>query len=51
MDIGTLTIIAAAVAAVSEAIALIPGMKSNSIFQLIFFVIKAVVNGIKEKEV
>jgi len=51
MDITTMTIIAAALAAASEAIALIPGMKSNSIFQLIFFVIKAIVGGIKQKEV
>lgn len=51
MDVNTLTIIIAALAAVSEGIALIPGMKSNSIFQLIFFVIKAVINGIKNKEV
>jgi len=51
MDINTLTIIAGSLAAISEAIALIPGMKSNSIFQLIFFIIKAVVSGIQEKEV
>lgn len=51
MDATTLTIIAAAVAAASEAFALVPGMKSNSIFQLIFFVIKAIVNRIKNKEV
>lgn len=51
MDINTLTIIVGALAAISEGVALIPGMKANSIFQLIFFVIKAVVNGIKDREV
>jgi len=51
MDISTLTIILGGLAAVSEAIALIPGMKSNSIFQLVFFIIKAIVAGIQEKEV
>lgn len=51
MDITTIIGIITALLAVSEGIALIPGMKSNSIFQLIFFILKAVVSGIKTKEV
>lgn len=51
MDVGTIAIIAAAIAAASEVLALIPGMKSNSIFQLIFFVVKAIINRIEKKEV
>lgn len=40
MDPVTLTIILAALFAVSEALALIPGLKANSIFQLIFGTLK-----------
>ncbi len=41
----------AALLAISEALALIPGLKSNSIFQLIYFMLKALANGVKDKEV
>jgi hypothetical protein len=51
VDISTITGIILAALAVSEGLALIPGMKSNSIFQIIYFILKAVVNGIKTKEV
>jgi len=51
MDINSILTISAAALAVSEGLALIPGMKSNSIFQLIYLIIKAVVSGIKTKEV
>jgi len=51
MDIETVTILIGALAAISESLALIPGMKSNSLFQLIFFIIKSVVSGIRDKEV
>ena len=51
MDVNTITIIVGVLAAISEGIALIPGMKSNSIFQLIYFIIRSIVIGIKDKEV
>ena len=51
MDIETIAIITAAIAAISEVLALIPGLKSNSIFQLVFFVVKTIINGIEKKEV
>lgn len=51
MDINTLLVIIAAVLAVSEALALIPGIKSNSVFQIIFNLLKAMKNGIRNKEV
>jgi len=51
MDITTIIGILAAALAVSEGLALIPGIKSNSVFQIIYFVLKAVVNAIKDKEV
>ena len=51
MDITTILGIAAALLAVSEGLALIPGIKSNSVFQIIYFVLKAVVNAIRNKEV
>ena len=51
MDAATITGILIAALAVSEGLSLIPGLKSNSIFQMIFFILKAVVNGIKTKEV
>ncbi len=51
MDINTLLVIIAAVAAVSEALALIPGIKSNSVFQVIYNLLKSIGNAIKKKEV
>ena len=51
MDIDSITLIIAALLAVSEALALIPGFKSNSVFQIIYFVLKAIVNAIRNKEV
>lgn len=51
MDMTTIVGILAAMLAVSEGLALIPGLKSNSVFQIIYFVLKAVTNGIKTKEV
>jgi len=51
MGIESIAVITAAIAAISEVLALIPGMKSNSIFQLIFFVVKAIIGGIEKKEV
>jgi len=43
--------IIAALLAVSEGLALIPGLKSNSVFQIVFFILKAITNGIRTKEV
>lgn len=40
MEIGTLTIIIAAALAVSEALALIPAVESNSIFQMFWRILK-----------
>jgi len=40
-----------ALIAVSEALALIPGLKSNSIAQLIYYILKAIYKGITTKEV
>ena len=51
MDIETVIGIVTALLAVSEGLALIPGLKSNSVFQIIYFVLKAIVEGIKAKEV
>lgn len=51
MDFGMIGTIIAALLAVSEGLSLIPGVKSNSIFQLIYFVIKSIVKGIQVKEV
>ena len=51
MDLDQLTWIVAALLAVSEGVALIPGLKSNSVFQLIYFIIKAIATAIKKKEV
>jgi len=42
MEITTLTIILAALLAVSEALALIPALNDNSIFQLFFSIVKRV---------
>ena len=43
MDPVTLSVILGALLAVSEALALIPALKANSVFQLIVNVIKALV--------
>lgn len=51
MDQETLTIVIGVLLALSEGVALIPGLKSNSIFQLVFFILRAIAKGIKEKEV
>jgi len=51
MSIGTLLIIISAALAVSEGLALIPGVKSNSVFQMIYLILKSIVNGIRSKEV
>ena len=51
MDMSTITGIIIALLAISEGLALIPGLKSNSVFQIIFFILKAIANGIKTKEV
>ena len=42
MENNTLLIIVVAALAVSEALSLIPGLKSNGIFQLIYNVLRAV---------
>lgn len=51
MDQETITIVIGVLLALSEGMALIPGLKSNSVFQLIFFILKAIAKAIKEKEV
>lgn len=51
MEIQSIIGIVAALLAISEGLALIPGIKSNSLFQIIFFILKAITNGIREKEV
>lgn len=51
MDFTTIIGIVTALLAVSEGLALIPGLKSNSLFQIIFFILKAITNGIREKQV
>ncbi len=51
MDITTIIGIITALLAVSEGLALIPGLKSNSVFQIVYFILKAITNGIKSKEV
>ena len=51
MDINTIIIVVSALAAISEGLALIPGIKSNSLFQLVYFIIRSIVNGIRSKEV
>lgn len=49
MDISTITIIVGALLAVSEALSLIPAVKANGIFQVLWRMLKAVA-GTKEKE-
>ena len=51
MDITTIIGIVTALLAISEGLALIPGLKGNSIFQMIYFVLKAIVKGVQAKEV
>jgi len=51
MDLTSIMTVITAALAVSEGLSLIPGVKSNSIFQLIYFILKAIINGFKEKEV
>ena len=49
MELTTMSIIVGALLAVSEALALIPGVKANGIFACIWNVLK-IVAGAKEKE-
>lgn len=49
MDIGMFGIIVAALLAVSEALALIPSVNSNGIFQMLWNILK-ITAGRKEKE-
>ena len=51
MDMATITVIVIALLAVSEGLALIPGLKSNSVFQLVYFVLKAIADRLRTKEV
>ena len=51
MEMDQITWIVTALLALSEGVALIPGLKSNSVFQLIYFILKAVATAIKKKEV
>ena len=49
MEIGTLSIIIGALLAVSEALSLIPAVKANGIFQVLWRILKSVA-GAKEEE-
>jgi len=51
MDTNTILGIVSTLLAISEGLALIPGLKSNSIFQMAYLIIKTIANGIKNKEV
>jgi len=51
MSIDNIVTIVTAALAVSEGLALIPGLKSNSVFQLIYYVLKTIVKGFQNKEV
>jgi len=51
MDVATITGIVIALLAVSEGLALIPGLKSNSVFQLVYFVLKAIADRLRTKGV
>lgn len=51
MEISAVATWVTAALAISEGLALIPGMKSNSIFQLVYYILNAIVRGIKDKEV
>ena len=48
-DIGIIIVVA--LLAISEVLALIPGLKGNSVFQIIYFILKAITTGIRNKEV
>ncbi len=48
MEIGMMTIIITAALAVSEALALIPGVESNSVFQMIWRILKLLAGEKKE---
>ena len=50
MDIGTITVIVAAALAISEALALIPGVESNSIFQMVWRILKLLAGEKKDTE-
>lgn len=45
MDTTTILIIVSAALAISEALSLIPWIKSNGIFQLIYAVLKSLISG------
>ena len=49
MEIGTLSIIIGALLAISEALALIPAVKANGIFQMLWNILK-ITAGAKEEE-
>jgi len=51
MEAATIMGIAMAALAISEGLALIPGLKSNSLFQMIYNILKSIVKGIATKEV
>lgn len=51
MEPGTIMIIVSALLAISEGLTLIPGIKSNGIFQLVFFILRTIKRGIETKEV
>ncbi len=48
MEIGMMTIIITAALAVSEALALIPGVESNSVFQMVWRILKLLAGEKKE---
>jgi len=50
MDPATIATVALVLLAISEGLTLIPGLKSNGIFQLLCLILKALVKGIKSKE-
>ena len=51
METETIIGIIVAGLAASEGLALIPSLKSNSVSQFIYFILKAIVSGIRSKEV
>lgn len=51
MDITTIVVYLGIAVAISEALSVIPGVQANGIFQLCYKILKAVYNGIKNKEV
>ena len=50
MDVNTISIIVAALLAISEALSLIPGVQSNGIFQVVWRVLKIVAGAKKEED-